>query len=299
MEKSRMYNTGLQGKLEDYIGEVGSQNKAASALGVSSSVISQYRQSKYSGDIEALENRLEEMFANREEAQSLYKIGDYAPTTVSKGVYQTIRICHLKGGLAVEAGDAGIGKTMAAQQYIKDYPNSSIYIAVNPCTSNVTAFLKAFARALHIEISGRKDDMWARINEVLKGSKKVLIVDESQHLPIKTIETIRSFCDNNKDLGICLIGNLESLCNNGKQGYAQIRNRTKLTNTRHTSHITLDDVKLLFPDTDRKSAEFLYKITQTEQAVRGASNLYSNAADNQNTTYEGLLAMAKATKVLI
>ncbi|MDD6489295.1 MAG: AAA family ATPase [Clostridia bacterium] len=299
MADTKTYNRELQAKLEDYISEVGSQNKAASALGISSSVISQYRQSKYSGDIEALENRLAEMFANKEEAKALYKVGDYAPTTVSKGVYQTIRICHLKGGLAVEAGDAGIGKTMAAQQYIKDYPNTSIYIAINPCTSNVTAFLKAFARALHIDVSGRKDDMWARINETLKGSKKVLIIDESQHLPIKTIETIRSFSDNNKDLGICLIGNLESLCNNGKAGYAQIRNRTKLTNTRHTYNITLEDIELLFPNIDKKSAEFLHKITQTEQAVRGASNLYSNAADNQNTSYEGLIAMAKATRVLV
>ena len=294
-----MYNQELQAKLEDYISEVGSQNKAASALGVSSSVISQYRQSKSTGDIGAFESRLVEFFANKEESRNLYKVGDYAQTTVSKGVYQTIRICHLKGGLAVEAGDAGIGKTMAAKKYIEDFPNSSIYIAVNPCTSNVTAFLKAFARALHIEIGGRKDDMWTRINETLKGSKKVLIVDESQHLPIKTIETIRSFSDNNKDFGICLIGNLESLCNNGKQGYAQIRNRTKLSNTRHTSNITIGDIKLLFPELDKKAIEFMHKITQTEQAVRGACNLYSNAADNSNISYEGLIAMAKATKVLI
>lgn len=294
-----MYNQGLQAKLEVYINEVGSQNKAASALGVSSSVISQYRQSKYTGDIDAFESRLIEFFANKEEAKSLYKVGDYAPTTVSKGVYQTIRICHLKGGLAVEAGDAGIGKTMAAKKYTEDFPNSSIYIAINPCTSNTTAFLKAFARALHIEVSGRKDDMWTRINETLKGSKKVLIVDESQHLPIKTIETIRSFSDNNKDFGICLIGNLESLCNNGKAGYAQIRNRTKLSNTRHTSNITVGDIELLFPELDKKAIGFMHKITQTEQGVRGACNLYSNAADNNNISYEGLLAMAKATKVMI
>ncbi len=299
MEKSKNYNRNLQEKLEDYINEIGSQNKAAVNLGVSSSVISQYRQSKYTGDIKTFERRLSEMFDNRDEARNLYRVGDYAPTTVSRGVYQTIRICHLKGGLAVEAGDAGIGKTMAAQQYIKDYPNTSIYIAINPCISNVTAFLKAFARALHIEAGGRKDDMWARINETLKGSKKVLIVDEGQHLPIKTIETVRSFSDNNKDFGVCFIGNRESPCNNGKPGYAQIHNRTKLTNIRHTSDITADDIRLLFPSADKKSAEFLYKITHTEQAVRGASNLYSNAADNQNTTYEGLIAMAKATKIMI
>lgn len=291
------YDRQLQEKLEIYLSSGISQNKAAAAIGVSPTRLSQYRHSKYEGDIEELESILREFFANHEEAKAVYRAVTYAETSVSKGVYQTIRICHLKGGLAVEAGDAGIGKTMAAKKYVEDYPNSAIYVAVNPCTSSVTAFLKSFARSLHIDVSGRKDDMWARINDTLMGSKKVLIIDESQHLPIKTIETIRSFVDCNKDFGVVMIGNINSLCNNGKPGYAQIRNRTKLMSTRHTSHITISDVRLLFPDADDKSAEFLHKITQTEQGVRGACNLYNNAADNANVSYEGLVAMAKATKI--
>lgn len=293
------YDKELQRKLEVYLQSGVSQNKAAAAIGVSPTRLSQYRHSKYEGDIEELEAILKEFFANHEAAKAVYRAVTYAETSVSKGVYQTIRICHLKGGLAVEAGDAGIGKTMAAKKYVEDYPNSAVYVAVNPCTSSVTTFLKSFARSLHIDVSGRKDDMWARINDALIGSKRVLIIDESQHLPIKTIETIRSFVDCNKDFGVVMIGNINSLCNNGKPGYAQIRNRTKLMGTRHTSHITISDVRLLFPDADDKSAEFLHKITQTEQGVRGACNLYNNAADNANVSYEGLVAMAKATKIMI
>ncbi len=296
---SKEYDSQLQSKLESYLSSGISQNKAAAAIGVSATMLSQYRSGKYNGDINVLEAKLKEFFDNNEAAKSVYRAVTYAETTVSKGVYQTIRICHLKGGLAVEAGDAGIGKTMAARKYVEDYPNSAYYIAVNPCTSSITAFLKTFAKALHIDVSGRKDDMWERINNTLLGSKKVLIIDESQHLSIKTIETIRSFSDCNKDFGIVMIGNLNSLCNNGKPGYAQIRNRTKLMSTRHTSHITKTDVRLLFPNADDRAVEFLHKITQTEQGVRGACNLYNNAADNDNISYEGLYAMAKATTVII
>ena len=293
------YDRQLQAKLEDYLSSGISQNKAAASIGVSATMLSQYRAGKYSGDIGVLESKLREFFGNNEAAKAVYRAVTYAETSVSKGVYQTIRICHLKGGLAVEAGDAGIGKTMAAKKYVEDFPNSAVYIAVNPCTSGVTAFLKAFAKVLHIDVSGRKDDMWERINSTLVGSKKVLIIDESQHLSIKTIETIRSFSDCNKDFGVVMIGNINSLCNNGKPGYAQIRNRTKLTSTRHTSNITKDDVRLLFPDAESKAVDFLHKITQTEQGVRGAVNLYNNAADNENISYEGLYAMAKATAVIL
>ncbi len=288
----------LQEKLEDYLSGGISQNKAAAAIGVSATMLSQYRSGKYTGDVEQLEAKLREFFGNKEAAGAVSRAVTYAETSVSKGVYQTIRICHLRGGLAVEAGDAGIGKTMAAKKYVEDYPNSAVYIAVNPCNASVSAFLKAFAKVLHLDYSGRKDDMWERINSTLIGSPRVLILDESQHLPIKTIETIRSFSDGNKDLGIVLIGNLNSLCNNGKPGYAQIRNRTKLTGIRHTSNITKEDVRLLFPAADSKAINFLHKITQTEQGVRGAVNLYNNAADNGNVSYEGLQAMAKETAVI-
>lgn len=294
----REFDKHLQLKLEAYLDSGISQNKAAAAIGVSAAMLSQYRSGKYSGDIAVLESRLREFFDNLEAAKTVNRATSYAETSVSKGVYQTIRLCHLRGGLAVEAGDAGIGKTMAAKKYVSDYPNSAVYIAVNPCRSSVTSFLKAFSKELHIDYSGRKDDMWDRISNTLLGSKRVLIIDESQHLPIKTIETIRSFSDQNKDFGIVMIGNLNSLCNNGKPGYAQIRNRTKLTNTRHTSNITKDDVRLLFPDADSKAIDFLHKVTQTEQGVRGACNLYNNAADNGNVSYEGLAAMAKATYMM-
>ena len=291
------HNKAIQNRLEEYLNSGISQNKAALAIGVSASALSQYRQGKYIGDIDVLEAKISEFFANAEAARELFSETSYVDTGISKGVYQTIRLCHLHGGLAVEAGDAGVGKTMAAKKYIEDYPNTAIYIAVNPCTSSVSAFLKSFAKALHIDFSGRKDDMWSRINDTLLGSRKVLIIDESQHLPIKTIETIRSFTDSNPDFGVCLIGNLNSLCNNGKPGYAQIRNRTRFTSIRHVSQITIDDIKLLFPSVDQNAAEFLYKIAHTEQALRGACNLYRNAADNGNITYAGLKAMAEVTRI--
>lgn len=296
---SQEYNNKLIEKLDAYLSSGISQNKAADEIGMSASTLSQYRKGIYGGNIEAVESKLREFFENTEAAKKLSSTIEYTDTGISKGVYHTIRLCHLYGGLAAEAGDAGIGKTMAAKKYIEDYPNTAFYIAVNPCTSSVSAFLKNFARELHIDYNCRKDELWSRISDILTGSKKVLIIDESQHLPIKTIETVRAFADCNPDLGVCLIGNLNSLCNNGKAGYAQIRNRTKFTSVRHISDITIEDIKLLFPNVDSQASEYLYKIAHTEQAIRGACNLYMSAVNNENITYAGLVEMAKETKISI
>jgi len=299
----KVCDTQLQQRLEAYIVEMGGQRRAADSIGYSEAVISTYRRGKYVGDIAKLEGKLREIFGNLEQAASLYNIDDYVSTSISRRVYETVRVCHLKGGLAIECGDAGIGKTKAAQKYISDYPNSSIYVTVNPCLVSISAFLKLLCRHMKIP-TGRKDDMWFDIESQLRGGRKVLIIDEAQHLPIKTIESIRAFFDCNPELGIVLIGNAETVTQRSgrnRESFAQIKNRTKMTEIRRTAQITGEDIKLLFPEllNHKKEIDFLHMVAQSEQAIRGAVNLFSNASDNENTTYDGLLAMARAMHIVV
>lgn len=299
-------NPALQQKLRDFLNECGSQNKAAQALGKSTAAISTYLNDCYKGNLENFENFLEETFNNKTAAESLKSArleNTYKPTSISEGVYETIRLCHLKGGLAIECGDAGIGKTMACKKYAEDYPDTAIYVTVNPCLVTLSAFLKVLCRVQKITANGRKDEMWMRLSESFGGERKVLIIDEAQHLPIKTIEAIRAFFDSNPSLGICLVGNIETVTNTGKskEAFAQIRNRTKLTEIRHTSSIQSSDISLLFPviAADERATKLILGIARSEQGLRGAGNVVSNSLDNGNISYEGLYAMAKAMRLNI
>lgn len=293
------FNKELQAKLESYVQEGPEQkisaSKLAEAIDVSKAYLSNYRNSKLPCNIEDVERKLKEYFRNMEEASEIHKVGEYVKTSVSEGIYQTIHLCHVRGGLAVEAGDAGIGKTMAAKKYAETHP-SALYICVNVCTNSVAAILKEFARVLHIPANGRKDDLWVRINEVLKNGKRVLIVDESQHLPIKSVELLRAFTDQNPNFGICFIGNHQSVFNNGLPEYAQITSRTKIRKSRHAADIQLSDIRLLFPNMDEKSVKFLYQLSQTKQGLRGTMDVYQYALDNKDTSYSGLIAAAKDAK---
>ena len=299
----RVYDSNLQRDLDAYISSVGGQRRAAEIIGYSESTLSTYRSGTYRGDVGKLESRLRELLTNKTEAEQLDATASapYVPTTVSSGVYDTIRICHLKGGLAVEAGDAGIGKTYAAKKYVEDYPHSTTYISVNPCFSGVTALLKLLCRELHVP-TGRKDDMWYGIADRLCNGRRVLIIDEAQHLPIKTIDSLRSFYDCNPELGIVLIGNADTISTaRNRESFAQIRNRTKLTEIRHTTHVRRVDIEMLFPAIrgEKRETELLLAVARSEQGVRGAANLWSNAADNGNTTYDGMIAMAKAMHIVM
>ncbi|MGN0601139.1 MAG: AAA family ATPase [Oscillospiraceae bacterium] len=279
---------------------LGSQNKAGERTGVSSGTISAIKSGKYKGNVENQLNRFIDYFETKEEAADTYKQSEYVKTSISNNVYNIIKNCHLKGGLAIACGDAGIGKTQAAKQYAKEHQNNCIYISVNPCIKSSKAVMKLLSNNLNISATSL-DEMWLAIASKLSDGM-VIIIDEAQHLGIKTIETLRSFADyfdgKGQTLGICFVGNQETVTRLGgrqKAEFAQIRNRTKQTKVYSVQQITKRDMELLFPALIGKEPEleFMLKIAHSQQAIRGTVNLYSNAADNDNITLKGLTAMAK------
>ena len=67
--------------------------------------------------------------------------------------------------------------------------------------------------------------------------------------------------------------------------------------------IKRDDIVKLFPileaEQKEKEIELLWRVAQTPQALRGAINLFSNAYDNEDYSYEGLIAMMKFMEMQI
>lgn len=279
-----------------------SQNAVGQLIGVSGTALSQLRNGKYAANPQKIFDTLAGYFGVKEKAQLTYSEVGYAPTSISEQVYATISICQKKGGLAVVCGDAGIGKTKAAQKFVADNPSNSFLITINPCLTNTKSLLKTIADRIGAGQEKSNNELWHSIAGKLSDGK-VLIFDESQHLTVKAIEVLRSFSDYFNDkgqtLGICFIGNAETITRMGgkKAEFAQISNRTKQRKIYRNTEIRRDDICKIFPilEAENMDAEidFLHRIARTPQALRGAINLFSNAYDNENYTYAGLVAMAK------
>lgn len=284
-----------------------SQEKVGKLVGVSGAIISQLRNGKYPGDVEKQVKTLEEYFSIKSEYEDTYKELDYVRTSISGKAYDVIKLCHIKGGLAIFAGDAGIGKTKAAKKYAADNPTNSLYIALNPTFTSVKSLLKLLSQKLGARPERLVDDMWLAIRERLSDGT-VLIFDEAQHLPYKTIETLRSFSDSfaedGQTLGICFIGNTETVRRLGvkqKAEFAQISNRTKQKIIYSARNIKREDISMLFPLLAQQGMnaeiDFLWGVSRTHQALRGAVNLFSNAYDNNDYTLSGLAKMAKHMEI--
>lgn len=280
-----------------------SQEKAGKLIGVSGAVLSSLRSGTYKGDVEKMIKIIEAYFAVKNKHGETYHEIDYAATSISQKAYDMIHLCHIKGGLAVFAGDAGIGKTKAAKQYVNDNPNNSYYCTLNPCLTSLKSILKLIAEMVGARPERSLYDMWTAIRTRIPDGS-VIILDEAQHLTYRLIEALRafadSFADNGQTLGVVFIGNTETAMRFGarqKAEFAQIANRTKQRLVYTVGNVQRKDIELIFPILAQRnmSAEidFLWKISQTQQAIRGAVNLFSNAYDNGKYDLSGLVAMAK------
>ena len=309
------YNAGLQEKLEQFLKEENwSQAKAAPILGISQAVLSQYRRSIYDkGDIAAVEKQLEEFFRIREEKQENTRkalpsggraADGYIPISISEGAYKLIRYCQLEKGIVVIDGDAGIGKTKAAAKFLQDNPNTAVYVKAAPSTSSVRSLLKLIARALKLPENLRTEDLSISIQDKLRQTDKVIIIDEAQNLKFTALEEIRGWVDEDiitgkPGIGIVLIGNVEVYNKMlGKQEaiFAQQFNRTRLHGRYRTSDILRDDIVRLFPALQekgmQKEIDYLYSISRSKWGIRGTVNVFNNAVNNEDISLTGLEKMA-------
>ena len=278
-----------------------SQNAVGELLGISGTTLSQIKNEKYNANPQKIFDALAGYFGVKEKAKLTYTEVKYAPTSISEQVYVTIALCQKKGGLAVACGDAGIGKTKAAQKFVSDNPSNSFLITINPCLTNTKSLLKTIADCIGAVQEKSNNELWLSIAHKLTDGK-ILIFDEAQHLTVKAIEVLRSFSDYFNDkgqtLGICFIGNAETITRMGgkKAEFAQISNRTKQRKIHRNTEIRRDDICKLFPilEAENMNAEidYLLRIARTPQALRGAINLFSNAYDNDDITLNGLIGMA-------
>ncbi len=288
-------------QFEELAVRVGSEKKAGQLIGVSSSIISQLRSGKYNGAIEKQFERLYTYFETKSKAADKYSEVEYAPTTISEVVYQTLENVKIKGGFAFVTGDAGIGKTKALRKFSADNELNCVMITINPCTKSTKAVLKMLALELGLPISQSRDDLWMSIAAKLHDGM-VIAVDEAQLLTYGSIETLRSFADffgeRGQTLGVALVGNdgiREKIEGRSREQYRQVSNRAWQRQQLRTLDVRREDIEMLIPILNGKDREieFLHKIAQTAEGVRGAVRLFGNAYDAGSYDLDGLIKMVK------
>lgn len=294
-------------RFDELVQKEGSQSKACSVIGINPAIITGLKNGTYKGDIDKQFRFLQEYFNLKDEAKKSFKNDSYIPTSISESVYSYIKNAQLKGGLIAIAGHAGIGKTRAIRKFKADNDMNCIFITANPTLNTTKPVLKRICKELGINGLRSNFEMYDAITDKLRDGM-VIVFDEAQHLSLKAIETLRGFTDyfgdRGQTLGIVFVGNQTTMDRfGGKEDaiFAQIANRTIQKPTFKTTDIQREDINMLYPmiEKDSIAEDFMLSVAQSKEGIRGANNLFTNAYDNEDITYEGLINMAKHMKMMI
>lgn len=266
--------------LKKYMKDTGKkQIEVVKELDVSSSLLSSFLSGTYAAPHTVIP-KIQELLRAKEKKKVVPRDPEYTETSISRIVLNAIEHSHTNHKVAVVYGDAGVGKTMAFQQYLKE--NSlAIGITISPVFSSIIGVNELLAEQMGIkEHNSRK--MTLEMITKLRGSGRVIIVDEAQHLTIKTLEHLRSTAEA-AGVGLCLIGNhkiYRRMKGTGAADFSQLFSRMAITEPVMTIDITREDVERIFGryEVDEESMEMLYRISQTNYGLRGAVNVFVNTA---------------------
>jgi DNA transposition AAA+ family ATPase len=172
-----------------------SQGRVAKALGLSTSVISQYLSGNYGGDLAATEAKISqwlEMESQRADRPFLESTG-IIQTRAMTLITQALFVAARDRDMVVITGPAGAGKTTTLQAYAKAN-SSSILVEADHGYTAMALFVE-LCDHLSLPTKGTLHELLQRVVEKLKDSGRLIIVDEAEHLPYRALELLRRVHD--------------------------------------------------------------------------------------------------------
>ncbi|EAU5127268.1 AAA family ATPase [Salmonella enterica] len=205
-----------------------SQAQVARAIGRSGAVVNQFLQGKYTGDISDIQGRITSFINREQEKEKNRRIQAHFVTTdmAAKGL-EVLAYAHQECEICVLYGAAGLGKTMLLGEY-SARNKDALFIEADPGYTART-LLEELCRLLGVKVRGNIHELIDACVRELRGSGRLLMVDEAELLPYRALEVLRRLHDK-AGIGIVLAGMPRLLINlKGRRGeFAQLYSRVAL-----------------------------------------------------------------------
>lgn len=170
------------------------QKQVAQLLGVSVATVSLYLKGDYNGNVAEMDRKVEELI-ERDKAkvvEAKYNAA-FVPTLAARRGMEVMAFAHVEGEINVIFGAAGLGKTQMLKEYERRNSSATL-IEVDPsCTPKV--LLRKIAEAVGANARGVNNELLDSIVSKLKGSERLLMIDEAELLSTRSLEFIRRIHD--------------------------------------------------------------------------------------------------------
>lgn len=229
------------------------------SLGVSGSTISLYSRNDYPGDIDGLEEKIENFLAIEKKRAEISSVPNFVMISAAKIVFEVCEWCRLRGSLGLLIGIAGVGKTFSLKYYART--SGVIFIRMN-IADTISSLLRKIGHGLRTQPTRENTPLFlGRIIEKLHGSGRLLIFDEAQFLSFRMLETLRHILDESLKVGIVLAGPpslYEQLVGRKSQLFDQLFTRVSIK--RELPLLNLEDVSSILRSVKPDINDELFKI---------------------------------------
>lgn len=161
----------------------------------SAATISQYISKKYPGDVKSLESLIDTFLLREKGIQDAGGSTDvFCSTSSSTLMWEVLQYCDYKKKMGAILAPSGSGKTRTCEEY-KDKNPASILITADPANRTPAQMLRLMMKDTGIGKASSIGQMLYDIVDRIKGSNRLIIVDDAHFLTWEAYEAIRKIYD--------------------------------------------------------------------------------------------------------
>ena len=302
MERER-----LIGRTREYIAQKRiSQAKMAGLVGIKDSTFSRWLNNDYPNP-ENIDVKVLEFLEKEKDREKMTEtdVSDFVKTQITTSIWGLLDYIRKRRAISMVYGDSGVGKTKAVVEWAKDKSDVMVLVA-RPTLNTPKEIMKTLAEELKTKTTGTQGDIARGVIKKLKGTDKMIIIDEAQLLTIKAIDELRSLNDDPETrTAVVLVGNhplYEKINKEEDEELVLLKNRMAVPLEITSKQITEEDIKKIFITEDEEVLDILYKVSKTKEGIRGAVEMYKNTAHligGKTVNKKELLAFVKNKKIKI
>lgn len=202
----------MHNQLKAFIEQYGiSQTQVAKAVDLSGATLSLYLNGRYTGNKDAIDKRVSAYLRQQQQKAKIPHLEiPFVATRTARKALAFLELCHGLNRLGIMYGGAGLGKTTVLREFVKFNPST---VLIEPDMGfSAKVLLQAICRTLGVDVSGNIHDLTERIIGVLRGSGRLLVIDEAELLPLRALECVRRIRDK-ADCAVVLVGMPKLLLN--------------------------------------------------------------------------------------
>ena len=193
------------GRALKYIGDTGiSDATFANAICISPSAFSQYKRQAYQGNVDAITNAIQDYLETETQRQETPADFDFVETSVAVQIRDAMRYATTLKRMVIITSPPGDGKTEA----LRHYSNSQTVFLTARSTMMTIPMLQELAERIKVSQKNNADMILRRLIAGFKEKPRTLIIDEAQHLRIRSLDALRAIWDETR-IPIILSGNFE------------------------------------------------------------------------------------------